>query len=107
MSIAGTFRPTSTFAGLLRASEVPYRGSLHSKVLGRGPPRMLRCARGRRIAVDRFRVSRFSKVESGVGLVARSRSLYYFTLSKAHLGSATMRSRSEGDGEVGNITVEV
>jgi hypothetical protein len=107
MSIAGTFCPTSTFAGLLRASEVPCRTSLHSKVLGQRPPRMLRCARGRRIVVDRFRVSRFSKVESGVRLVARSRSLYFLTLSKTHFGSATMRSRSEGDGEVGNITVEV
>ena len=51
--------------------------SLHPKVLGRGSTVTLQCTGGRRIAVDRFRVSRISELESRVGVVARGRSLYF------------------------------
>lgn len=107
MSIAGTFSPARTFAAPRQASEVLPGRSLHPKVLGRGSTVTLQCTGGRRIAVDRFRGSRISELESRVGVAARSRSLYYFTLSRTHLGSAAARSRSEGGSEVGNITVEV
>ena len=107
MSIAGTFSPARSFAAPRQASEVLPGRSLHPKVLGRGSTVTLQRTGGRRIAVDRFRGSRIPELESRVGVAARSRSLYYFTLSKTHLGSAAARSRSEGGSEVGDITVEV